>query len=176
VDVVVVTHGHDDHYVGLLRGGDPRFPYAEVFFPSADWDDIQRGEMFNSEVGARILAPIEASGKLRLVSGDLELDDGITLLHTPGETRGHQVVRFAHDGKSFYYLGDLVHFPIEVQKLRWAVSPRSDSDYEDFARSRVRVLADATANQAALVFTHGIFPAWGVADAQTEQSWSWRYT
>lgn len=32
VTAVIVTHGHDDHYVGLLNGAEPRFPNAQVFF------------------------------------------------------------------------------------------------------------------------------------------------
>jgi glyoxylase-like metal-dependent hydrolase (beta-lactamase superfamily II) len=175
VDVVIVTHGHDDHYVGLLNGALLRFPNAEVFFPKPDWEDIQRGEMYNSGVGAQILAPVEASGKLTLVSGDRELDDELAILHTPGETRGHQVICLDVGRERLYYLGDLFHYPIEFEQLQWASGDKSSSALADFERSRMRVLTESASAASTLVFTHGVFPAWGVADRQGTNSWVWRY-
>lgn len=132
--------------------------------------------MYNSDVGARILAPIEASGRLVLVPGDLEVDDDLAILHTPGETRGHQVIRLDVDRERLYYLGDLFHYPVEFEQLRWASGDKSSSALADFERSRTRVLTDAATADSTLVFTHGVFPAWGVADRQSTSAWVWRYT
>jgi glyoxylase-like metal-dependent hydrolase (beta-lactamase superfamily II) len=132
--------------------------------------------MYNSDVGAQILAPIEASGRLTLISGDHELDDEVAILHTPGETRGHQVIRLDMDRDRLYYLGDLFHYPIEFEQLQWASGDKTSSVLADFERSRKRILAEAATAASTLVFTHGVFPAWGVADLQATNSWVWRYT
>jgi glyoxylase-like metal-dependent hydrolase (beta-lactamase superfamily II) len=133
------------------------------------------GAMYNHEHCRHLLEPLRAAGKLELVSGDVDLTEDLALMYTPGETRGHQVVRLQSGGKRLYYLGDLVHFPIQIEKPRWAVSPRSDETYDDFERSRARVWDDAASDPSVIVFTHGTFPAWGRVERSALGSWNWRY-
>jgi glyoxylase-like metal-dependent hydrolase (beta-lactamase superfamily II) len=177
VERVVVTHGHDDHFVGVLReDGGLRFPNAEHVFPQADWDDIVSRDMYNAEYAQSLLDPVREAGKLRLVSTDVDFGDGLSVLHTPGETRGHQCFRMQAGEEALYYVGDLFHFPIEVQQLRWPVTPRPREIVDELERSRVRVLEDAAgALRSTFLFTHGVFPGWGRAERDAAGSWVWRY-
>jgi glyoxylase-like metal-dependent hydrolase (beta-lactamase superfamily II) len=175
VDLVLVTHGHDDHFVGIVDGEALRFPNADHYFPQADYDDIASGEMYNAELMRGLLAPVERAGKLHLVSGDVDLGDGLALMHTPGESRGHQVVRLDAGDERLYYLGDLVHLPIEVAQLRWPLTPRPEPIPDQIEQSRARVFVDAGAKPSTLLFTHGRFPGWGVAERAGGDSWTWRY-
>jgi glyoxylase-like metal-dependent hydrolase (beta-lactamase superfamily II) len=174
VDLVLITHGHDDHFVGIVDGETLRFPNAEHCFPQADFDDIASGEMFNADYARGLLAPVERAGKLRLVSGDVDLGDGLTLVHTPGESRGHQVVRLDAGDQRVYYLGDLVHLPIEVAQPRWPLTPRPDPVPEQLEHSRTRVFEDASTKPSTFLFTHGRFPGWGAVE-RAGSSWTWRY-
>ncbi len=178
VELVLVTHGHDDHFNGVLDGERVRFPNAEHYFPRADWEllqeELSRGEGYNTGVKQRLLKPVQDAGRLRLVTGDLDLGDGLSLLATPGESPGHQVVRLDTGEERLYYLGDLAHFPMEFQELRAVIAPRPDP-VDVLEQSRIRVLEDAAVKPSTLVFTHGLFPAWGVAERTSPSSWTWRY-
>ena len=82
----------------------------------------------------------------------------MAMLHAPGETAGHAVVRLDAGGAWFYALGDLVHHACEVEHLDWA-SPWVDLGA--MRASRERLLAEAAREKATVVFTHEPFPPWG---------------
>jgi glyoxylase-like metal-dependent hydrolase (beta-lactamase superfamily II) len=164
---VVVTHGHVDHFNAFVReSGEPRFTNAVHLFPAADHDAL-------SEEARAQLTPIEEAGALRLVSGDHAVCDGVRLVHAPGESPGHSVVRFDTGAERIYYLGDLVHFPVEFQEIDWMPVP--NRDLAEVRQSRLRIFEEAEAPDALLLFTHGRFPAWGRIERIGENAWRWRY-
>lgn len=176
VSTVLLTHGHADHLTGVCVPGsnDLRFPHAQHLFPAADWQayvvDDQGG---HAAAIVAHLGPAADAGLLALVEGDLAVNDAVSLLHAPGETPGHQIVRVEAGGRPLYYLGDLFHFPAEFAHLDWvAVSGRDRSQLQT---ARRRVLADAVSTDATLVFTHAVFPAWGTVTPVGTDGWRWRY-
>jgi glyoxylase-like metal-dependent hydrolase (beta-lactamase superfamily II) len=164
---VAITHGHPDHFNGVLREtGELRFPNAEHVFPAADWKAV-------SDVARRLLEPAERAGALRLVSGHSVLCEAVRLLSAPGESDGHQVVRVDSDAERVYYLGDLVHFPVEFRNIDWAPVPGRDT--AKLRESRLRIFSDAADRKSSLVFTHGRFSGWGSIEQIGKEAWQWSY-
>jgi len=163
VTQVVITHAHDDHFAGVLQNGEtPRFPNARHLIGAADWVGNPRHEQPDGDFAVR-LGRIAALGLLDPIAGDHEIAPGITMIHAPGETPGHSIVRVESGGQTFYALGDLFHHACEVTHLDWA------SPWVDLALmtpSRHRLIAEAIARDASLVYTHEPFAPWGriVAD------------
>jgi glyoxylase-like metal-dependent hydrolase (beta-lactamase superfamily II) len=153
---VLITHGHGDHFNGVLEGTQVRFPNARHLFPPADWND----EVEES------LRPVQELGLLELVEGDRQVTGGISYLAAPGETPGHHVVSAGR----VWYLGDLIHFVGEVEHVDWA--PEHIGLTALLEQSRRQVLRQT--DGATLVFTHALFPPWGRAE-QTDGAWRWRY-
>ena len=158
---VLITHAHDDHFAGVVAERDghlvARFPHARHLIGRGDWEGNPRLEQPDSDLATR-LGAIERLGLLELVDGDREVVPGIAMLHAPGETPGHSIVRVASAGERFYALGDLFHHAGEVEHLDWHspwVEPVA------MRASRERLLAEAVPSQATVVFTHAPFPPWG---------------
>jgi glyoxylase-like metal-dependent hydrolase (beta-lactamase superfamily II) len=86
-----------------------------------------------------------------LVDGDYELAPGIHMVLAPGETPGHAVVRVHSAGKTLYYLGDLIHHPIEVAHPDWIPVW---ADPASTLASRNAVFSAANAEDALLVASH----------------------
>jgi glyoxylase-like metal-dependent hydrolase (beta-lactamase superfamily II) len=170
---VLITHGHADHVTGATLDGAPRFPNAKLYFPAEDWryfvDEDARG---TAKGLLHHLAPVQAAGAVELVEGDVEVTPGVTLLHAPGESRGHQIVRYESGGERLYYLGDLVHFPAEIRHIDWVGV--ANRDVEALVTSRKRVFDDG-GPEATFVYTHGIFPGWGSITPQGDDTYRWRY-
>lgn len=158
---VLITHAHDDHFAGVVAecGGRNalRFPNARHLIGRADWEGNPRRDQPEHDLAAR-LGAVERQGLLDLVDGDQEVMPGVTMVHAPGETPGHSIIRLDSGGARFYALGDLFHHPSEITHLDWA-SPWVD--LPTMRASRERFLAEAVPTDATIVFTHEHFPAWG---------------
>jgi glyoxylase-like metal-dependent hydrolase (beta-lactamase superfamily II) len=158
---VLITHAHGDHFAGVAveRGGRDvvRFPKARHFIGRQDWLGNPAREDPASELAGR-LGLVDRLGLLEVVETAREVAPGVTIIPAPGETPGHCVVRVRSAGQSFYYIGDLVHHPCEVEHSGWIPANRDPVATD---ASRRRVFAEAAASAATVVFSHDHFPAWG---------------
>ncbi len=172
---VLITHAHDDHFAGVVaeHGGRNavRFPNARHLIGRADWEGNPRRDMPEHDLAAR-LGAVARRGLLDLVDGDQEVVSGLAMIHAPGETPGHSIVRLDSAGARFYALGDLFHHPSEITYLDWA-SPWVD--LPTMRASRDHFLAEAGSADATIVFTHEHFPAWGRIVA-TGDGYRWERT
>jgi glyoxylase-like metal-dependent hydrolase (beta-lactamase superfamily II) len=157
VSHILITHAHGDHFAGAAVDGRPRFPKARVLLGRADWEGSPAREQPDS-LHARQLGVVERAGLLQLVDGEHEVVPGVTMIHAPGESPGHSIVRVRSRGETFIFLGDLFHHPCEVANLDWVSSGR---DAAVMRRSRERMIAEALPAKATLVYTHSVFPGWG---------------
>jgi glyoxylase-like metal-dependent hydrolase (beta-lactamase superfamily II) len=157
---VLFTHAHYDHILGATVGGvttTARFPRARHLIHRADLTIDEAREGARSPQREQFGA-LERLGLLDLVDGDVTIVPGIALLHAPGESPGHSVVRARSAGATFYCLGDLFHFAAEVEHLDWLIAGR---DPVTLPLSRHRFVDEAVASNALLVFSHSSFPCWG---------------
>lgn len=158
---LIITHAHFDHYVGATVEQDggyaPRFPNARHCIGRADRTNSRYANAPDPEFMTR-METLERFGLLDLVDGDRTIAPGITMLHAPGESPGHSIVRVESGSARFYALGDLLHHPCEVEHLDWVLTNR---DQAAMRASRERLLAEAVPTDATLVFSHAQFPPWG---------------
>ncbi|HEY3083608.1 MAG TPA: MBL fold metallo-hydrolase [Chloroflexota bacterium] len=161
VSHVLITHAHGDHVAGGSVEGDgarqPRFRRARHLIHRLDWEGNPARQDPDSML-SRHLGPVERAGQLEPVDGDREAVPGVTLIHAPGESPGHAIVRVESGAERFYFLGDLFHHPCEVEHLDWVSRGRDQPAME---RSRRRLIAEAVPANASLVFSHRPFPGWG---------------
>jgi glyoxylase-like metal-dependent hydrolase (beta-lactamase superfamily II) len=97
VDVVIISHFHQDHIGGLrTANGDLIYPNAEIMVPAVEWahwmDDAKMNAAPENARGGfqnvrKIFGPI--ADKVTKYEWGKELVPGITALATPGHTPGH---------------------------------------------------------------------------------------
>lgn len=143
---VVITHHHFDHIIGLTMKHEdafvPCFPHARHYLGRADWDaaDVQNDLAQPGALFHRTLGVVEQCGLLERVDGDRELGHGLNILHMPGETPGHQVLRLNAGGQILYFIGDLYHHQVEIEQPAWMI-PWADSSTLLQSRQRFRHMA-----------------------------------
>ncbi len=161
---VLLTHTHTDHYAGVTvadpaRPGEhvPRYPNARYFVGRADWEQSPQRARPDSPLVTH-LGTLVRLGRLEFVDDAREVAPGVSMLASPGESPGHCIVRVNSAGETFYYLGDLFHHACEIAHPPWVSRGR---DQGAMRASRARLLADAAAARATIVFAHEPFPPWG---------------
>ena len=158
---VVFSHAHDDHFAGATVAQDDRraarYPHARHLLGLGDWEGNPARLEPDSAVAVH-LGTLDRFGLLDVVDAEQEIAPGITMIPAPGESPGHSIVRVRSAGQTFYYLGDLFHHRCEVEHPDWVPSW---CDQATLSATRARLISEAVAARAILVFTHEPFPAWG---------------
>ncbi len=120
---VVITHAHGDHVGGntLLREDAyiPAYPHAEYIVQEREIAELRARD---DELWRTRLAPLEATGQLRLVEGEVALSEALTLWPMAGHTAGQQGVRMASQGQYAVFVGDLGLSYKNFERPEWGAS------------------------------------------------------
>lgn len=84
IERVIITHLHIDH-ISYAR----RFPNAEFFVQRKEWEYAQKPHPMDRGI---YISAAWNGVKFTLLDGDTEIDDGISVIFTPGHTPGGQTV------------------------------------------------------------------------------------
>jgi glyoxylase-like metal-dependent hydrolase (beta-lactamase superfamily II) len=154
VDVVVLTHLHDDHVGWSVRpDGEPMFPNADYVVQRSEIRDLEERRV--DPVLDAVVRPLLRAGQLGEIEGRRVLAPGaprVTVWPTPGHTVGHQSVLVEDGQRDVVISGDvLVH---AVQLVRPEVGYAYERDSALAARTRRTVLADVARRGGVLATAH----------------------
>lgn len=107
IDTVVFTHLHNDH-----AGSTSLFTNATFVFQKDEWQNLLDPlplQSMRRDYDPDVVAALSARKTLR-IDGDLQLEDGIRLIKTPGHTLGSQSVVVDTEMGRVVFVGDLCLF------------------------------------------------------------------
>lgn len=172
ITLVVITHTHGDHVMGLLSDdAQPVFPNA-TYVISNDELAFWQGRMASLAGNDQILAMMDSQG-LRQIDMDEEIMAGMTAVPIPGHTPGQIGLLFESEGEKLLHLADLLHSPMQFAHPEW--SPRFDDDASVAVPSRRKALAHAADENTLALFYHLSFPGLGHI-TRAEQAFAWHPT
>ena len=169
VDVVIISHFHQDHIGGLrTANGDLIYPNAEIMVPANEWahwmDDAKMNAAPENARGGfqnvrKIFGPI--ADKVTKYEWNKELVPGITAIGTPGHTPGHTSFVVASGSAKHVLQSDATPgmSPLFIARTDWL--PNADTD-APLAQASRRKLFDMIATDRILFGSyHMPFPGLG---------------
>jgi glyoxylase-like metal-dependent hydrolase (beta-lactamase superfamily II) len=172
IDIVVISHMHGDHILGLRTlSGDLAFPNAEIKVPEKDWafwmndsnmskasEDFTKSTFtFNRTVFGGI------ADKVTRYDWGEEVAPGITAIDTSGHTPGHSSFVIASGSDRLLFQGDVTNVPaLFLRNPDWQIV--FDHEPEKAAQTRRRVLDMASAEKMLVAGYHFPFPGLGYVE------------
>ena len=176
IDTVIITHGHADHFAGLVNPDlQLRFPNAQILWNAAEWTywtsdqavaDVRASaqpdafkDLFINTTQA--VLPVAAPNVEQLdVSVEREVAPGILLLPAPGHTPGSIVVLIESDGEQLLYASDTT---LLVKQNSIAPGWVSAFEYDgpSLVETRIKLLDRAASDGITWMGYHAAVPSLG---------------
>lgn len=175
VDVVVTTHCHPDHFLGLIEGGKPTYPNARYVFGQKEFDYWKKGD----DVPEWRVPTREGFLKFCLPFGDQAtfikegstVVSGITAVEAFGHSPGHMAFNIESNGQRLYLWADVTnHYVMSLQRPDWGV--HFDHDKPAAIGVRQRTLDMVAHDKCLAIGFHMPFPAFGYVD-KTSDGYRW---
>jgi glyoxylase-like metal-dependent hydrolase (beta-lactamase superfamily II) len=165
VTIVVLTHMHPDHILGLMTDGTATFPNARYVTGSTEynfWSAMDAGNRVGDMVASHVTPMVE---KMTFLEDGGSVLSGITAMGAFGHTPGHMTYMLESNGQQLLLAADLAnHYVWSLANPDWEV--RFDADKAAAAASRRRVLGMLAADRVPMIGYHMPFPALGFVEAK----------
>ena len=122
IHLVINTHLHFDHAGGntVMNGNGTlraAFPNATYYVQQGEYEDaLMANERTKASYRRDNFTPVAQLNQWEFLRGDTELLPGVTTVVTAGHTRFHQSVKVESEGRTAFFLGDLIptvsHLPL----------------------------------------------------------------
>jgi glyoxylase-like metal-dependent hydrolase (beta-lactamase superfamily II) len=166
IDVVVITHGHQDHIGGLMHEGKPVYPNARIVFGEVEFDFWRKGEVRdarkeNLELFKKVALPF--GEKATFLKPDGEVVSGIRAVNAYGHSPGMMAYHVESGGQRLLIWADVAnHYVMALQRPEWQVS---FDDVKDVAvATRKRIFDMVATDKVPVVGFHLPFPSLGFVE------------
>lgn len=175
IDVVVITHGHPDHILGLMEEGRPAYENARYVFGEVEFDFWNKGENIpdgrqeNRELFVKVVTPL--AEKATFIKGGDDVLNGIQAIEAFGHSAGHMVFHIQSEGQQLLVMADTAnHNVLSLQKPDWQM--RVDDDREMAVITRKRVLDMVSNDKIPVIGHHMPFPSVGFVE-KVDEGYHW---
>lgn len=111
IDIILMTHLHNDHAAGLTRWEGEQlvstFPNAEIYTSQVEWDEMREPNIRSKNTyWKENWEPVQ--GQVKTFQKRITIMPGIEMIHTGGHSNGHAIIKLTQDDETILHMGDLM--------------------------------------------------------------------
>lgn len=157
IDMVLMTHLHNDHAAGLTeKQGDTfvsTFPNAVIYVSQVEWDEMRNPNIRSKNTyWKENWEPIQQ--QVQTFEESLTVVPGVEMLHTGGHSDGHSVIKLTQNGETILHMGDIMPTQAHSNPL-WVLA------YDDYPMTSIfakeKLMKEALAGGYKFIFYHDAF-------------------
>ncbi|TCN07603.1 metallo-beta-lactamase superfamily protein [Bacillus sp. BK006] len=165
IDLIIITHVHLDHIGGLLEQTHQIYPNATYIMSKREYDFIME------ETSSREYQIISClKDRISLIEEDVEVKNGIKVIHYPGHTPGHLVVEIESEDQILIVTNDLFNIPLSITYPDMCIEKENSQKLGKI--SRELFIKNAFKKDALIHACHFPFPGLGKIK-KTLDTYSW---
>lgn len=164
ISLVLLSHLHFDHAAGATYVNDRQkttatFPNARYVVQEEEWNfalscQLAKQDTPGADYRLDELYRLKADERFEMVTGNHKLTPSLKLIQSGGHTPGHQILKISDEGKTAYYLGDLV--PTEYHLNHYSMKMIDHSPLTA-KKAKTLILREAYKEKARLYFYHSLY-------------------
>ncbi|OZM56093.1 hypothetical protein CIB95_13370 [Lottiidibacillus patelloidae] len=154
IDIILMTHMHFDHACGLTKWDNgelvPTFKNAIIYTSAREWNEMKQPNIRSiNTYWEENWKPIEH--QVNTYEQELEVIQGIKMVHTGGHSDGHSIILINRDGENLIHMADLMPTHAHQNPL-WVLA------YDDYPMDSImqkdRLLKQAKESNTWFLFYH----------------------
>ena len=158
IDIVILTHFHFDHCGGCMNNGyEPVFVNAKHYIQKKEIQHSNEDPEF-AQYALPFFNTLEKLNLLKVVDGNISIENSIDLIKSPGHTAGFQYVKFILDKQNYVFPGDII-------PTLWHLNNDNvigiDHDPKALNVAKKKIIEDCIVNDAIIIFQHSLKPTMG---------------
>lgn len=154
IDIILMTHLHNDHAAGLTKYQDGKlksmFTNAVIYTSEVEWDEMRNPNIRSKNAyWKENWEPIQ--DQVKTFKDNLVIVPGIEMIHTGGHSNGHSVIKLTQKEETILHMADLMPTHAHSNPL-WVLS------YDDYPMDSIfakeKLMKEALAGNYWFSFYH----------------------
>ena len=154
IDVVLMSHLHNDHAAGLTQWENDElvsvFKNAKIYTSQVEWDEMREPNIRSRNTyWKENWEPIQ--DQVTTFEEVIEVVPGIKMIHTGGHSDGHCVIKLEQEGETLIHMADIMPTHAHTNPL-WVLA------YDDYPMDSIfakeRLMKEALPNNYGFIFYH----------------------
>lgn len=111
IDIILMTHLHNDHAAGLTQWQGEElvsvFPNADIYVSQIEWDEMRNPNIRSKNTyWKENWEPIQQ--QVKTFEGSILVLPGVEMIHTGGHSDGHSVIKLTQHDETVLHMGDIM--------------------------------------------------------------------